>query len=247
MTSLASPVTLAATASLIGDVARANILCALTGGQALSAGELAFHAGVSAQTTSGHLAKLVDAGLIVGLKQGRHRYFRLAGPRVAEMLEMLMGAADLGPARHRPVGPRDEALRRARSCYDHMAGRFAVDLAELLEARGMVVLSDEGGAITEAGMTFFDRLGLELGDQAGRRRPPCRCCLDWSERRYHIGGRLGAALFAHAEREAWVMRAADSRALRVTRNGEEAVAGGLFACVAVDAPAPRPERLRASA
>ncbi len=155
MTSLASGITLATTASLIGDVARANILCALSGGQALTAGELAFHAGVGASTTSGHLAKLTEAGLITTLKQGRHRYYRLSGPKVAAVIETLMSASDLTPARHRPAGPRDAALRRARSCYDHMAGGFAVELAERLEQRGFVILSDEGGYVTETGSAFF--------------------------------------------------------------------------------------------
>ncbi|MBP0615475.1 helix-turn-helix domain-containing protein [Jiella mangrovi] len=246
MTRFASGLTLATTASLIGDVARANILCTLTGGQALTAGELAHHAGVSAQTTSGHLAKLVDAGLITVVKQGRHRYFKLSGPRVADMLETLMGAADLGPARHRPVGPRDEALRRARSCYDHMAGRYAVELAARLEDRGLVVLSDEGGYVTEQGSSFFALIGLDLDQPAARRRPLCRCCLDWSERRFHIGGRLGAALFAHAERENWVARLPGSRALRVTRKGEQAVSGGSWRCEAVEPPAALPRALAIS-
>ncbi|TFF21671.1 transcriptional regulator [Jiella endophytica] len=246
MTSLASGITLATTASLIGDVARANILCALSGGQALTAGELASHAGVGASTTSGHLAKLAEAGLITTLKQGRHRYYRLSGPKVAAMIETLMAASDLTPPRHRPVGPRDEALRRARSCYDHMAGRFAVELAERLEERGFLVLSDEGGYVTEAGSAFFARFGLELGAAAGR-RPLCRCCLDWSERRFHIGGRLGTALFAHALGRGWVARVAGSRALRVTRTGEAALAGGLFRCEPLDRPVSAWEALTASA
>ena len=247
MTNFASGITLATTANLIGDVARANILCALSGGRALTAGELSLHAGVSASTTSGHLSKLLDAGLLAVVKQGRHRYFRLAGPRVAEMLEALMGAADLGPARHRPVGPRDEALRRARSCYDHMAGRFAVDLAARLQAGGFVVLSDEGGTVTEAGSALFEGLALNFHTGKKSLRPLCRCCLDWSERRFHIGGRLGAALFAHAEREKWVVRVADSRALRVTRAGETALAGGLFRPASAALPQARHGSVKASA
>ncbi|NDW05286.1 ArsR/SmtB family transcription factor [Jiella pacifica] len=247
MTHFASGITLATTANLIGDVARANILCALTGGRALTAGELALHAGVSASTTSGHLSKLLDAGLVTVVKQGRHRYFRLSGPRVADMLETLMGAADLGPTRHRPVGPRDEALRRARSCYDHMAGRFAVDLAERLQAGGFVVLSDEGGTVTEAGSALFGALGIEFQTDKANRRPLCRCCLDWSERRFHIGGRLGAALFAHAEREKWVVRVSGSRALRVTRAGETALAGGLVGSAPVALPQTRRRNVRVSA
>lgn len=247
MSNFASAITLATTASLIGDVARASMLCALSGGQALTAKELALDAGISPQTASGHLAKLTEAGLVTVVKQGRHRYHRLASARVAEMVETLMASADLGPRRHRPVGPKDEALRRARSCYDHMAGRFAVDLADRLEREGLVFLSSEGGYVSEAGDAFFARMGLDLPAARSGRRPLCRCCLDWSERRFHIGGRLGAALFTHAQQEKWVVRVADSRALRVTRKGEDALSGSLLRREPLALPTQIPPRVKASA
>ena len=127
-----------------------------------------------------------------------------------------------------------------------MAGGFAVELAGRLEQRGFVILSDEGGYVTETGSAFFAQLGLRLGGSATR-RPLCRCCLDWSERRFHIGGRLGTALFSPALEEKWVVRVAESRALRVTRAGEMAVAGGLFRCLAAETPIASNPPFKASA
>ena len=193
MTTMVSGNILAEIAALIGDPARANILSALMDGRALTAGELAWHAGVSAQTTSGHLAQLVAASLLAVERQGRHRYHRLATPELARAIESLMAVAAAGPKRHRPTGPRDEALRRARTCYDHLAGRLGTGLADSLRANGHVVLGEDGGAITNRGSRFLrDALGIDLGPPGGR--PPCRTCLDWSERRPHFAGRLGAAL-----------------------------------------------------
>ena len=211
--------TLAEVAALIGDVARANILSALMDGRALTAGELAWHAGVSAQTTSGHLAKLKQAHLITEERQGRHRYLRLASPDIAQAIEALMSVAAAGPKRHRPTGPRDEALRAARSCYDHLAGRLGVGLADAMTARGHLILADGVGSVTDQGRRFLcDALGIDLalGKAA---RPLCRTCLDWSERRPHLAGRLGAALFARSIELGWVARRNDSRAVAVTPEG----------------------------
>lgn len=215
---IASGQLVAEIAAVIGDVARANILTALMDGRALTAGELAAHAGVTSQTTSGHLAKLADAGLISGERQGRHRYVRLASPAVAEVIEALMTVAATGPVRHRPVGPRDLALRAARSCYDHMAGRLGVGLAEALDAQGLVAVADGSGAVTARGRDFFHDHGIAIDTGRGS-RPLCRTCLDWSERRHHLAGRLGAALFTHALDQGWVRRAETSRTLTVTPPG----------------------------
>ena len=156
--------TLAETAALVGDPARANMLTALMDGRALTAAELARAAGVAPQTASGHLAQLTEAGLLAMERQGRHRYHRLASPRVAEMLESIMAvAADLGDAgggrRTRPavVGPRDQALRRARTCYNHLAGQIAVAMADRMVERGQVDLSPDGGALTDDGAVFSAR------------------------------------------------------------------------------------------
>jgi DNA-binding transcriptional ArsR family regulator len=219
MTNFVSGNSLAEVAALIGDPARANILQALADGRALTAGELAWHAGVSAQTTSGHLAKLTEARLIALEKQGRHHYFRLASAEVAEAMEALMLVAASGPRRYRPTGPRDEALRAARTCYDHLAGRLAVALADRLSASEFIVLSDGAAAITEKGHRFFSDFGLDLGGKSSR--PLCRTCLDWSERRSHLAGRLGAALCHKYLELGWIKRGKDSRAVTFTPRGIE--------------------------
>lgn len=220
MSNFVSGNSLAEVAALIGDPARANILQALADGRALTAGELAWHAGVSAQTTSGHLAKLTEAHMIALEKQGRHRYFRLASPEIAEAMEALMIVAANGPKRHRPVGPKDQALRTARTCYDHLAGWLAVAMADGLSARQLIVLSDGAAAVTEEGHRFFRDFGLALDDPKSS-RPLCRTCLDWSERRSHLAGRLGAALCQHCLDLGWIKRGRDSRAVTFTPKGVE--------------------------
>ena len=220
--SMISANTLAEVARLIGDPARANILSALMDGRALTAGELAWHARVSAQTTSGHLGKLVDARLVAVEKQGRHRYHRLAAPGVARAIEALMAVAADGPARHRPTGPRDEAMRHARTCYDHLAGWLGTSLADSLREGGHVVIADDDGvaAVTSCGRSFLQaELGIELADQG--KRPLCRTCLDWSERRHHLAGRLGAALCRRASELHWTKPVPDSRAVTVTPLGRK--------------------------
>jgi DNA-binding transcriptional ArsR family regulator len=216
---MVSGITLAEIAALIGDVARANILSALMDGRALTAGELAWHSGVSASTASGHLARLGEANLISLERQGRHRYYRLASPEVAQAIEALMAVASFGPKRHRPVGPKDEALRNARTCYDHLAGRLGIAIADSLSLRRHVVLSESAGIITEEGQRFLCDLGIDL--DAGKKgvRAPCRTCLDWSERRPHLSGRLGAALCTRFFELGWIARIKDSRALSITAEG----------------------------
>lgn len=215
---MASGNTIAEAAALIGDVARANILSALMDGRALTAGELTWHAGVSASTASGHLAKLAEAKLIAMEKQGRHRYYRLASPEVAHALEALMAVAAVGPKRHRPVGPKDEALRTARTCYDHMAGRLGIALAESLCEHDYIVLSDGSGVVTTKGRRFLADFGIDL-DAPKSSRPFCRTCLDWSERRPHLAGQLGANLLDRSLGLGWIARVPNSRALKITAAG----------------------------
>jgi len=211
---------IAQVASLVGDPARANMLACLMDGHALTASELAYVSGVSPQTASGHLAKLSNAGLLALEKQGRHRYFRLASPLVGRMLEALMVVAQDGPARHRDHWRGGEALRNARTCYDHMAGRIAVGIADRLIERSHVVLDADGGQVTESGKSFLEDHGI-YAPAASRRRVFCRPCLDWSERRPHLAGALGAALLHHALDRGWVQRVQDSRALSVTSAGKQ--------------------------
>jgi DNA-binding transcriptional ArsR family regulator len=220
---MANIASLAQTASLVGDPARANMLVALMDGRALTAGELARAAGVTAQTASGHLARLTGAGLLALERQGRHHYHRLASAEIARMLESIMSvAAATAGAVRRPVvvGPRDAALRAARTCYDHLAGRLGVALADALTGRGHVELAADGGAVTEAGASFLHGLGIDLDGAARGRRVFCRPCLDWSERRPHVGGALGAALCAHAFGRRWIRRIEGARAVAVTPAGQ---------------------------
>ncbi len=197
---------IAQVAAVIGDPGRANMLVELLDGRALTASELALAAGVAAPTASGHLAKLVEARLIVAARQGRHRYFRLADPHVAEVLEGLMGLAQrTGAVRRRP-GPREPALRAARVCYDHLAGERAVALADSLQRRGLVDLADQA-RLTRSGRDFFVGLGFDLPVLERLRRPLCRACLDWSERKSHLAGSLGAAILGRVIDAGWAARA----------------------------------------
>jgi DNA-binding transcriptional ArsR family regulator len=210
---------IAEVAALVGDPARANMLCALLGGRALTATELAFAAGVSPQTTSGHLGKLFAARLVVLMKQGRHRYYHLSGPHVAQMLESIMNVALNGPPRFQPKSRLDDEMRHARTCYDHIAGVLGVGLAEGMSARDLVILGDEAGEVTPSGMDFLAELGVDLSAARAKRRVFCRPCLDWTERRAHIGGAVGAALATRCFELKWIERIRDSRALTITPAG----------------------------
>ena len=210
---------MAEVASLVGDPARANILAALMGGRALTAGELANAAGVSPQTTSGHLGKLNDGRLIACVKQGRHRYYRIATHRVAEMLEGIMAVVADAPPRHRPPSKLDDAMRTARTCYDHFAGKLGVGLTDALCAHGHLALSDDGGEVTDSGVAFFEEFGVDLAVARNRRRIFCRPCLDWTERRPHLGGSVGAVLAQRCFDLGWFEHMRDSRALIITKTG----------------------------
>ncbi len=204
-------------AALIGDPARANMLTALMAGRALTATELAGEAGVTPQTASAHLARLEEAGMLRRERQGRSRYFTLAGPDVAAALEALMGlAAGRGGLRTRP-GPRDAALRRARTCYDHLAGEAAVSILESLRADGRIAGEAEL-RLTEPGRAAFAGLGIDLASLEAGRRPLLRPCLDWSERRAHLGGALGAALLSRLLALGWARRG-EGRAVTITPEG----------------------------
>jgi DNA-binding transcriptional ArsR family regulator len=213
-------------AAVSGDPGRASMLHALMDGRALTAGELARAAGVAPQTASGHLQRMTAVGLLKVHSQGRHRYYELATPSVARMLESIMQvAAELAPDRRRlSVGPRDAALRKARTCYDHFAGQLGVALADALSERGYIELTSDAGLITEPGLAFLGDIGIDLAllHVAGSkrsRRVLCRPCLDWSERRLHLGGLVGAAICAHSMAQGWTRRLEGTRAVLITGEG----------------------------
>jgi DNA-binding transcriptional ArsR family regulator len=220
---------IAIVANLIGDPARANMLTALMSGKALTASELAREAGVTAQTASGHLAKLQDGGLVLCTQQGRHRYFRLSAPEIADLLESLMGIAVTRSLAKTRTGPRDGALRRARVCYDHLAGEEGIRLVDGLVASGWLSAKDGGFAVTVPGRRYLCDFGLDMDALEKQKRPLCRACLDWSERRPHLGGGLGAALFRRFQEQGWMRRLEGSRVVQVTPKGQLGLRGMLGA------------------
>jgi DNA-binding transcriptional ArsR family regulator len=221
---------LAAIAALVGESGRARMLIALMDGRALTATELAQLAGVSASTASGHLGKLTQAGLLAVLPQGRHRYFRLASPAVARLLECIMVVAS-EPTSARPEPHVGRLLREARTCYDHLAGRLGVALADALVQKGAIELGAEAGRVTELGESFLQSFGISLEARRQSRRLDCRPCLDWSERRFHLAGVLGSALLARTLELGWIIRANEGRAVSVTPKGRR----GFSARFGVDA------------
>jgi DNA-binding transcriptional ArsR family regulator len=215
---------IAMVASLVGDPARANMLTALLSGRALTATELSQEAGITPQTASSHLAKLEAGGLIEPDKQGRHRYYRLADPDVADVLERLEGlAARAGHMRVR-TGPKEPALRRARICYDHLAGDLGVQMLDSMRAQKLVRQKKQDIELTAEGARFLaDRLQISHDMLAHPRRPVCKACLDWSERRHHLAGTLGAAIMTRLTELKWAARdsVAGSRVVNFTPQGEK--------------------------
>ena len=206
--------------ALIGDPARANMLTALMGGKALTATELAAAGGITLQTASSHLAKLESGSLLSQRKQGRHRYFTLADDGVGKLLESIMGfAAERGQMRRRP-GPKEPALRKARICYDHLAGDYGVRMLDSLVAKGAIAAIGEGLALTGKGESELKCIGIDVSDLKSSRRPVCRSCLDWSERRAHLAGGLGKALLSNFFDKGWARRTAESRSVTFSPEGE---------------------------
>lgn len=212
---------IAEAAALIGDPSRATMLSAMMDGRARTATELAYASGITPQTASGHLAKLAEARLIAVEKQGRHRYYRLANEHVAKVLESLAVLAVEGAPRHRPTGPRDDAMKLARTCYDHLAGRLGVALTNAMVEKGVLKEKQESFEITAKGRDDLSAFGLDLDAITKSRRAHASRCLDWSERTPHLGGALGAAILEQVEARNWISRKKGSRAVTVTPRGRE--------------------------
>ncbi|MFI5197012.1 MAG: ArsR/SmtB family transcription factor [Thermoanaerobaculia bacterium] len=229
----------AAVAELIGEPARAAILIALVDGRALPAGELARVAGVSAQSASAHLSKLVLGGLLAVQREGRHRYYRMSSPAVGHVIEAL-GAVSTRPLGPDARSPRETlALYKMRRCYDHLAGRVAVDLANALEASGVIrVRGDRDYELGPKGQAWFGRLGVDLEALRASRRSFARRCLDWTERKPHLAGALGAALFSRLVALEWVAPLRKTRAVRITHRGAREMEGRFGIVVQVGAFTP---------
>ncbi len=197
------------------------MLTALLDGRALTATELAYAARVTPQTASTHLAKLTEAGLLTALRNGRHRYFRLASPKVVEMLDRIVAVAVENRPRYRPLSSQARELSAARICYDHLAGRLSVDLTNFFISHEYILPGDDAAEITQVGTRFLADFGVDLFAVSSARRHFCRFCLDWTERRPHIAGALGAALTKRYFDLGWTERKAQSRAVTVTPQGKE--------------------------
>lgn len=211
---------IARVAFLLGDPARARMLTALMDGRARTATELALEGGVAPSTASSHLSKLAELRLIATVRQGRHRYYRLSGPEIVAVLEGLMTIAPRGGGPAPRFGPREEGLRYARVCYDHLAGDTAVRLLAALRARQCVRVSKEAITLTNAGREWFSRLGVDVDAPRATRRPLCRPCLDWSERTFHLAGALGAGLLDRILALRYARRDPGSRSVSITPRGE---------------------------
>jgi DNA-binding transcriptional ArsR family regulator len=210
---------IASVAALIGDPTRARLLTALIGGRALTATELAGVTGVTKQTISAHLARLLAARLIDVQSQGRHRYFRLAGRDVARLLEHLMSVAARDDVADVRTGPRASALRVARVCYDHLAGELAVKIFDSFEERKWLRYGADGVQLSKRGAAAIDAFGIDIAGLSQQRRALCRTCLDWSERRHHLAGSLGAALLNQFFELGWARRSRNSRAVAFSAMG----------------------------
>jgi DNA-binding transcriptional ArsR family regulator len=210
---------LSLTANLLGDPGRAAIVLSLMHGLALPAGELASIANVAPQTASGHLARLIDGGLLCVERQGRHRYYRLARPEVADAIEALLVLSARPKSRDRTVTAG--SLAHARTCYAHLAGWLGVQIAEELEHRGLLMASGPKlFSVSPAGRTWFQALGVDIPEGSRALDKLARRCLDWTERRYHLSGTLGCALYKRLVELRWVVPIRGTRAVRVTLEGK---------------------------
>lgn len=206
-------------ANLIGDQARSKMLIALMGGKALTATELSVEADITPQTASSHLQKLVEGELLIVRKQGRHKYFQLKNAKIADLLEQLLNISSEMVTAQVSTGPADERLRRARICYDHLAGELGVALFDALVSEGLIIDGGNDTRLTEQGKSFFDELGYDFNQLKSSKRPLCKACLDWSERRSHLAGRLGNWILTDAIEQNWATQDLDSRAISFSQKG----------------------------
>jgi DNA-binding transcriptional ArsR family regulator len=206
-------------ATLIGDNARSKMITALMSGKALTATELAIEAEIMPQTASSHLAKLVDGELLIVRKQGRHKYFQLKSIQIAELIEQMLNISATISNAMISTGPQDERLRKARICYDHLAGEMGVILFDTLLTKGLIIESPTDTFLTATGLEFFSDLGVDFNTLKKSSRPLCKSCLDWSERRSHLAGSIGKWILNDAIDRKWARQQPDSRAIQFSSRG----------------------------
>jgi DNA-binding transcriptional ArsR family regulator len=210
-------------AAAIGDPVRAEMLTALMAGRALTATELATHTGITKQTGSTHLRRLLDARLVTVHAQGRHRYFAITNEEVAQLLERMIGVAAGATQVRLQTGPREPALRKARVCYDHLAGEIAVSMYDALLARNVLEYRGETLGVAPGGDVWLGKFGIDTQQVRSQRSPVCRACMDWSERRNHLAGALGAAILLRILERGWARRERTSRLVTFRPHGERAL------------------------
>lgn len=229
--------------ALLADETRARVLTVLTDGRARTGGELARYAGVAPSTASEHLSRLLDAGLVRVDAQGRHRYFQLAGAEVAELLEGLGAVRLPEPWSTAPSSRAVPELTRARACYDHLAGELAVEIYDRLLAGQQLRLADQQLTITPSGEALLAGLGVDVGPLRRAKRPVARSCLDWTERRHHLAGGAGAALFNVLLARRWIVQGSRPRSIRVTQAGKHGLDRAFGPCC-TGVPTGGPDRPR---
>lgn len=210
---------IASIAGIIGESSRAKMLTALMCGKALTATELAIEANITAQTASSHLSKLVESQLLIVRKQGRHRYFQLKNTNIADLIESLLNIAADAQHQNIQTGPLDSNLRKARVCYDHLAGEVGVLLFNSLLSHGIIEENDNDVILSETGISYFQNLGVDFEIFKKTKRPLCKSCLDWSERRSHLSGSLGQWILEDLLHKGWASQDLDSRVIRFTKSG----------------------------
>jgi DNA-binding transcriptional ArsR family regulator len=219
-------------AALMGDPARSNMLLSLMDGRALTASELAATSNVTKQTASSHLSRMVDGGLLSKEVQGRHRYFRLSNGDVAQAIEALLNVAESGVGKRTRTGPKDPALRKSRICYDHLAGEMGVSMYERMTRNGWIQTTDDSLSVTPSGWEALREIGICSDDLPKTRRPQCKTCLDWSMRRHHLAGQVGAEVLTRFFDRGWAKRRTGTRIIEFSKRGEVALDAWLNSAVA---------------
>ncbi|WP_109852319.1 helix-turn-helix transcriptional regulator [Aquimarina sp. AU58] len=207
-------------ASLLGDKSRSVMLWCLLDGRAYTALELSVCANISAQSASNHLKKMIQANILQVEKQGRHRYYKYATSEVAQVIESMAGLVSMNDKYTRTKKPELNGITYARTCYDHLAGEIGVKITDALLDNGMLEIVERTYKITSIGKSWFQDVGINIDDVMSQKRSFAHLCLDWSERRHHLAGALGASFLTMMLQNDWIRRKKDSREILITGKGK---------------------------